>query len=643
MQKKLSNNTILILIVLLASVLRFYKYFEIPYTHDEFSAIFRTYFNSFAELIDKGAKIDGHPAGIQTFLYYYTKAFGYTEWIVKLPFTLFGIISVLLIYRIGKEWYNETVGLISAAFLSSIQYTVMYSNIARPYISGLFFSLLMVYFWTNLVRLPQKRFYQNSALFIVSASLCTYNHHFSALFAVIVGFSGLLFIQRKYLLKYILSGLIIVLLYIPHFGIFLYQYNLGGVEGWLAKPRNDFFINYIYYVFNYSWLSIGLTISLVIYGFIGKNKLSLNYKSFILFLSWFLLPFLIGFFYSRYVNAVLQFSVLIFSFPYLLFLLFGHIKEQKVLSNLYLVIIIFVINIFSLAVNRKHFNLFYNSPYKQLLVDNYYARNNNDSILSIIDSHKRISEFYYPETNIDTNFIWLNSFEIEKNFSDYLKEQSQFTNYLYFGGTSGNNPITVPIIMEYYPTIEWQKNYAGSTSYLFSKKPLLTTNFIEFYDFETKAKEAWTTIDLSKFIDTASVSGNSSYFIDSTIEWSPTFSKTLKETITNKNNFIDISVKVYMPNGTNEQLLVASIDAKDENIYWGGTSFDRFITDSTQNNAWITIHHSIKFSDMNTQNTDIKLKVFVWNKGKKNFLIDDFKVELREGNPVIYGLVERIP
>ena len=93
---KLSNRTILFLILLVAAALRFYNYFEIPYTHDEFSALFRTQFDSFSELIAKGVKIDGHPAGVHVFLYYWTKIFGYSEWIVKLPFTILSICSVYL-------------------------------------------------------------------------------------------------------------------------------------------------------------------------------------------------------------------------------------------------------------------------------------------------------------------------------------------------------------------------------------------------------------------------------------------------------------------------------------------------------------------------------------------------------------------
>ena len=48
---KLSNKVALLFILVLASALRFYKLDLIPFTHDEFSALFRTQFDSLSELI----------------------------------------------------------------------------------------------------------------------------------------------------------------------------------------------------------------------------------------------------------------------------------------------------------------------------------------------------------------------------------------------------------------------------------------------------------------------------------------------------------------------------------------------------------------------------------------------------------------
>jgi len=140
-QKDRVTDTALILIIILTgAVLRFWRLSEIPFTYDEFSAIFRTQFATFHELIEKGVKIDTHPAGVQVFLFYLVKLFGISEAIVKTPFILFGLLSVWLVYLIGKDWFSPATGLVSASFVSFLQFPVMYSQIARPYASGFVFA-----------------------------------------------------------------------------------------------------------------------------------------------------------------------------------------------------------------------------------------------------------------------------------------------------------------------------------------------------------------------------------------------------------------------------------------------------------------------------------------------------------------------
>lgn len=78
--------------------------------YDEVSAWGRTGFSSFSELIQKGVKGDGHPAGIQVFLNYWRMLAGDTEAAFKFPFLIMGILSIWLAFRIGKFWFNDTVG-----------------------------------------------------------------------------------------------------------------------------------------------------------------------------------------------------------------------------------------------------------------------------------------------------------------------------------------------------------------------------------------------------------------------------------------------------------------------------------------------------------------------------------------------------
>ena len=641
---RFTNKLLLVLIIIVGTVLRFYNYGEIPFTHDEFSALSRLNFDNFNDLIEKGVKIDAHPAGVHVFMYYWTTFFGSAEWVVKLPFTVIGTLSIFLIYLIGKNWFNETVGLISASFITSIQFTVIYSQIARPYISGLFFSLLTVHYWTLIIKNPDKKFKQNIVLYVLSSAMCAYNHHFSLLFAGIVGVSGLFFIRKKYLMKYILSGFLIFVLYIPHLKIFFYQLNvggIGGVDGWLGKPTNDFLIKYIFYIFNFSIFSVITTCLLMIYGFKKSTLKSKNLKLYILFATWFILPFLIGFYYSKIINPVLQFSVLIFSTPFLFLILFGHFKLQSTKMNLSIVAIILIINSFSLIFEREHYKLFYSSVYEEILNDYNEASKDSVNTLMVVDSHQKITEYFSKKNRLDTNFVKFESFKSNINFSNFLKENNHYKQ-IFFGCLSFNPPSTVPLIQQYFPKMIWQKNYVGGNSYLFSSQNSEQKIYNKL-NFDSEILPYWSNINRQKVTFSDSLFQGKSYCLDNDVEWGPKFSILLEELSLSRNDFIDISVKVkYQKKANASAVLVSTLDSGNENLHWSGTKFKSFISIDDLTTKWQTIHHSIKLSDIYLNYRNIKLNVYIWNKNKEKFFIEDFVVKTRTGNPIIYGLVNKL-
>ncbi|MDD2412330.1 MAG: glycosyltransferase family 39 protein, partial [Bacteroidales bacterium] len=638
---KLSNQTILIIIIIIGALLRLYNYNIAPFTLDEFSALFRTNFGSFSELIDKGVKVDGHPAGIQVLLFYWVKLFGYAEWVVKLPFLIFGILSIYLIYLIAKDWFNETVGLISAAFIASLQFPIMYSQIARPYISGLFFSLAMVYFWTKIMKYPSRNFYKNSFLFIVFTSLCAYNHHFSFLFAGIVGVSGLFLIDKKYVVKYIACGVLVFLLYIPHISVFMYQLNIGGVEEWLGKPKKEFFVDYVYYIFNFSIYVLVVTFGISIWGIFKNNIQKNDFKKYIVFSVFFLLPIIIGYFYSIHFSSVLQFSVLIFSFPFILFLLFGHLKNQTVSINLVLVGLILMVNISTLIFERQHYKMFYNSIYERIFVDSKDLQKENQTVF-LIDSDEKICSYYFKKLGIDSNYVQLNTFKDESQLVEFLKSNVNHKKYLFYGYVSSSKPHYFPILNDFYPTVEWQNNYVGGTTYLLSDKKNTNESVISLLNFDDDKIEYWNNVNPEFVTDSVSYSSKNSFFIRTDNEWGPTYKVMLDEICQNKKDFIDISVRVKSAENIKEAQLVSQLESNGVVIDWRSSTFDMFYNPQDTLHNWYTVYHSIKLSDIYLNHKNIELMILVWNVNKESFYIDDFKIKLRKGNDIIYGLTQKI-
>ena len=270
------------------------------------------------QLVDQGFYVDGHPGGIQVLLFYWVKIFGDSPGSVRLPFVLMGVGAVYFIYRTGKSWFGVTAGLLAAALLATLEFPVLYSRIARPYGSGLFFILLLTWIWSELISSKNKsQAWRLAIIYGFANALCMYNHYFSFLMAFIIGVSGLFLIKRNNAVQYVAGALLAVILFSPHIYITANHLSIGGVGEWLGVPQGSWIFNHLFYIFNNSWTFIVVTLLSLFLLWKGTRAKSAGHHR-ILSLIWFLLPLITGYIYSRYVNPVLQHSVLIFSMPFLL-------------------------------------------------------------------------------------------------------------------------------------------------------------------------------------------------------------------------------------------------------------------------------------------------------------------------------------
>jgi len=638
-----ADETLIILILIIGALLRFYRLSQIPFTHDEFSSIFRTQFATFHELIEKGIKIDGHPAGVQVFLFYLVKVFGVSEAVLKTPFIILGILSIWLVYLVGKDWFNATVGLVAASFVAFLQFPVMYSQIARPYASGLCFVLMMVFFWTKVIFHPQRKFYPNLAGYIISGTLCAYDHHFSMLFAVMVGVTGLFYCPRVQIRQYITAGLIVIVLYLPHLPILIYQLGIGGIEGWLSKPRYDFMFGYLQYIFHFSvyiYLLILVLISLSLYWYEVKPPVE---KKFILIsFIWFLLPYLIGFFYSKYRSSVLQYSVLIFSFPFLLFILFGFFKTTKPLHKTILVTLIGAIVIPSLIFERQHYRLFYRECYQEIATESKQVVDSLGAArcLVILDTRKEINAYYLKKLNCPMLPVkYYEELGGKGNLLALL--DSCKAGFLAFGAVSSTNAENYSLMIEKFPYILKHKTYCGGDFYLFSKTRSLKAPDEYFYaannTFEPSLPE-WGWVNEKKCIDSLTIEGKKSYVNDVGSDYSPAFSKPLRELIHSENDVIDVSIDVRTPMVFPGAWLVLTISTDKKDIKWGAIPVNEYVKPGHLGRVF----HSLRLSDVDLRHHGLMFHAFIWNPVKSPYIMDNFRVRVRSGNPVLYGLYRKV-
>jgi hypothetical protein len=634
-----TDHLILLLIILAGSVLRFYDFQNLMFTFDEFSALFRTGFDDFGTLIQKGVvEPDTHPAGVQVFLNYWVKITGHNEMLIRLPFVLMGIASIILVYLLGKSWFNPTVGLIGAMFLAFLQYPITYSVFARPYASGLFFCLMMILLWSKaFIEKDQTNFYYLAG-YVIAGALCAYNHYFSLFLLGLVGTSGLFIIGKKKLLPYLLANLAIFILFIPHLRIFFIQLEKGGVGNWLSKPDTGFWIDYLQYILHFSrplyWVSgLILVLTFVIRAQDHPGKMRFR----VLLLAWVLVTWLGGYFYSVYVNAVLQYSVLIFTFPLFVVLSFSFSRDLNPVWKLMIIAVFAFVSLFSLISGRRHYEVLYQSGYIEIpeIAADLTGRHSMGEVTTVLNMPPKILDYYIDKLDLKGLEIYrLEHFGGIYEFRRFLSQQN--SDYLVFGWSGNDRLEYLPVAMEYYPFVEKKMNWFLCDLYFLSKE----------MPGDHKPGSGDLLYSFQRYYGEPGVTGNSSNqeitsgeLVTPGQEYFPLFRGTMDDMIKGENNLIVITMDVSIPPDRPSAMMVSEMHAGDELFDWRSVPFIDFYS---SNEAVTRMHQVIHMANFRRPEKVTKFNTFVWNKHNIEFRILFFKLDVYEGNPILYGLFEKI-
>lgn len=584
-------------IVALGLALRLWN-LNFSYSNDELSALSRTVFSSFSDLINEGVLVDFHPAGVQVFLYYWVKLFGMDEWVVRLPFVIAGTLAIWLAILTFTRWFGRQAGLLTGALLVFTELPLLFSQIARPYGSGLFLSLLTVYFWTLFLQ-KDKPDYKYALGFALSAAACLYNHHFSGLFAFIVGVVGFFIIPRAHLKLYVAAGILTALLYVPHLPITFAQMSIGGVGEWLGKPSWNWPLEHFSLLFNHSWIVpvLILLIAVAQWKYYKSFKDARRYR--IVSLIFFGAPLLIGFFYSMFVNPVLQHSILIFSAPFLFAFLFSWSNGiPKKIFNILLSGLLVVGISQTIFINRyysvQHFGEF--EGVAQAIADwnNQYSK---DSITVAISANNPWYLYFYLDKmeSGTTEFAQAdNRGESDLDSLKLILDECKTPYFLY----AWTKPIPFEIrdmILARFPCIVDEINFQDlSQATLYAEKnnemclqPKTDTLF--YHEFEA--------------VDSAGE-------FPEGLEYFPGFEGRLVDLLPQPNDdrSIVVMTSVKLADSLSGARLVASInDDHGETVFWTAAKFDLF----TKLNSESIVRLTLKLPDKKLFHKPVKL--YVWN------------------------------
>lgn len=601
-----------IYVILLAGIaLRLPFIFTTSYTHDELSALYRLP-QHFLDLFSTQSLVDAHPPFIQVFLYLYTSVFGTTEWVVKLPFALAGLFSIVVLYRIGKHHYSENAGLFAAAVMAVAQLYLYHSVVIRPYIPGVLFCLLFTEKWLKLIR-QQEFSYKDKTWYLTYAMLCILTHHLCTLHVLLTVLVGLIPSAKKSLFPYLKLHLVLLILSLPALYIINFQLQFKGIGSWLAPPEQDFFVQFLAYLFHYSYLFIGCLLFCLMAGiwFLWQQPIHNRQYSTLLALV-FVLAFLIAYCYSVYRAPIIQFSLLQFSLPFFLlwvFQLTQHIRSKYFLYGL--LGLVLSSGIYSAFYHRHHHELlrdFHYTSFAQFIEANSHYKNK----LIISSDRKEFYERYISTKDFYFTYGKENPWLLVQEKIKAEKPEVVFSD--------NNDFVTFSLLKSFYPYVYEVKEGIGNNFFILGRRPLLKPHY-------------WDTAlnVVAKYPSEMILDSNREFF---------NLLDTNAQALYDQQQLQFVFESHMSGKNENPCLLVIELYNGTERKFWYGAELFVRVEDSSYHYCYSTFDLTPEIKKLAIANTQIK--AYLWNSRKKKTSIKDIKVGFKKPNTRFFGLVEDI-
>ncbi|MDI9256109.1 glycosyltransferase family 39 protein [Flavobacterium sedimenticola] len=235
-------NKLLILILLLGSIFRFYKIDFQSIWLDEIHSINES--NPNIRLLDLYSVImsgEQMPPLYFYSLYFLFKIFGYTTFVARMYSAIVGILSIYAIYLLGKEMINTKVGLIVAFLVAINPFHLYFSQEVRPYIFLFLFTTLAFYYLVKFLKTPKR---ENALLYGLLAALMLYSHFFG-LFVLFAQYLILLLFlilsnkenRKNFFINSFISGILTLVLFTPAIKILIKVSEIK--EFWIPAPTPE--------------------------------------------------------------------------------------------------------------------------------------------------------------------------------------------------------------------------------------------------------------------------------------------------------------------------------------------------------------------------------------------------------------------
>ncbi|MDP7081159.1 MAG: glycosyltransferase family 39 protein [Candidatus Undinarchaeales archaeon] len=276
---------------------------------------------------------DVHPPFYLVLVHYVVLDVGDTEWHLRMPSAVAGVLTVLVVYAIGSRTYGRRSGLLAAGLTAVCWCPVYFSQEARGNALMLLFVSMAHWFWFELMTTRDMDRHIHNA-YIVGYSgyalLAAYTHYFGLLMVGLQAAGAFLksIGDRRVLHRSMTMYLIVFLGFAPWIPTMLAQFGARTNISWIERPGEPVFAfaAFLYFLFNrsrYLLVLVGILYASLAAVIFRENDGPIDLRTVKLFawspdgivLAWLVLPFLVTYTVSVVSNPVLVHRNLIISLP----------------------------------------------------------------------------------------------------------------------------------------------------------------------------------------------------------------------------------------------------------------------------------------------------------------------------------------
>ena len=188
--------------------------------------------------IIKQLSTGNNPPLYEILLHFWIKLFGISEFSVRMPSLLFSCITLILLFKIGNNFFNKRTALyVSLIFIFS-NYHIIFAHEARVYGLMGMLSTMSIFYYLKVITINKTNKW-NFTLLILSNILLIYSHYFGIFVLLVISIHFIISkeLRNKLFKHFILAIGIIIFLYLPNILVVFNRFMDSSVNGtWIQPP-----------------------------------------------------------------------------------------------------------------------------------------------------------------------------------------------------------------------------------------------------------------------------------------------------------------------------------------------------------------------------------------------------------------------